>query len=201
MIWLIWSFIWSYLHRYMQHMGLIDLSKVPFFRAVCTHDCFIVLHCAAPLHHDTLHYFLSPYRDNQLLHERDERCLMRGFKFVDGNFWLVAGCWSFMSWQHLRSYQDGCQLVTVNTHGDFIVLLHSETGPQRLDIPISHNILTLGQPVHALTMKRQLSVFESVIWLGQNCNPWIRIPQSTQMWDGCSTPPAIFGIGHFLPFS
>ena len=28
------------------------------------------------------------------------------------------------SWQHLRSYQDGCWLMTVHTPGDFIVLPH-----------------------------------------------------------------------------
>ena len=34
------------------------------------------------------------------------------------------GCWSFMSLQNLRLYQDGYRLVTVHTHGDFIVLPH-----------------------------------------------------------------------------
>ena len=55
-------------------------------------------------------------------------------------------CWSFTSLQHLRSYQEGYQLVTVCTHGEFIVLLHWEI---RLlapchDIPLSHIILTLS---------------------------------------------------------
>ena len=33
----------------------------------------------------------------------------------------------FMSWQHLRSYQDRYRLVTVHTDGDFIVLPHWES--------------------------------------------------------------------------
>ena len=35
-------------------------------------------------------------------------------------------CCYFTSWQHLRYYQDGYQLVTVSTQGHFIVLLHWE---------------------------------------------------------------------------
>ena len=31
-----------------------------------------------------------------------------------------ADCWSFASWQHLRSCQDGYPLVTVCTHGDVL---------------------------------------------------------------------------------
>ena len=30
-------------------------------------------------------------------------------------------CCCFMSWQHVRSYQDEYRLVTVGTHGDFTV--------------------------------------------------------------------------------
>ena len=37
--------------------------------------------------------------------------------------WLVC-YWSFMSWQHLRSFQDGYWLEAVCTHGDFIMLFH-----------------------------------------------------------------------------
>ena len=39
----------------------------------------------------------------------------------------LVGCWSFRSWQHIRSYSDGYQLVVVNTPGDFIVLPHNKT--------------------------------------------------------------------------
>ena len=42
---------------------------------------------------------------------------------------LVVFCWNFTSWQHLRSYHDRYQLVTVHTHGDFTVLSHGETRP------------------------------------------------------------------------
>ena len=35
-------------------------------------------------------------------------------------------CWSFMLLQHLRSYQDGCRIVTVHTHGDVTLLLNWE---------------------------------------------------------------------------
>ena len=36
-------------------------------------------------------------------------------------------CWSFTFWHHLRSYQAGYWLVTVDTHGDFIVLPYWKT--------------------------------------------------------------------------
>ena len=41
----------------------------------------------------------------------------------------IDGYWSFMFWQHLRSYQDRYCLVTVHTYGDFIVLPNWETRP------------------------------------------------------------------------
>ena len=52
----------------------------------------------------------------------------------------LVGCWSFASFQYLRSYQDGYWLVTVRTHGDFIVLAHWEIRPPTRwpDIPLSH---------------------------------------------------------------
>ena len=37
-----------------------------------------------------------------------------------------VSCWSFTSWQHLGSYPDGYRVVTVHTHGNFIVLSHWE---------------------------------------------------------------------------
>ena len=43
--------------------------------------------------------------------------------------WLCFGVFFCVSWQHLRSHQDLHWLVTVRTHGDFIVLLHWETWP------------------------------------------------------------------------
>ena len=38
----------------------------------------------------------------------------------------------FMSWQHLRSYQEEHRIVTVRTRGDFIVLPHWETQAAQL---------------------------------------------------------------------
>ena len=62
-------------------------------------------------------------------------------------------CLGFTSWQHLRSYQVEDWLVTVRTHGDFISLPHWETRPPGPGphIPLSHIILTLSQPVLALS--------------------------------------------------
>ena len=54
----------------------------------------------------------------------------------------------------LATSKDGCQLVTVHTHGDFIQLSHWETGLPVLwrDIPLSHTILTLSEPVLAICL-------------------------------------------------
>ena len=50
----------------------------------------------------------------------------------------LVRCWR--SWQHLGSYHDGYQLVTVCTDGDFVVLSHWEIKPLTpwLDIPLSY---------------------------------------------------------------
>ena len=56
---------------------------------------------------------------------------------------VLVGSWGFMSWQHLimlSSHQDGYQLATVRIHGD-----------HHHDIPLNHIILTLSQPVLALS--------------------------------------------------
>ena len=45
-----------------------------------------------------------------------------------GHTWLVV-CWSFKSWQHLRSHQDGHRFVTSSPHGEFMGLPHWETRP------------------------------------------------------------------------
>ena len=57
-----------------------------------------------------------------------------------------------MSWQHLRSYQNGYPLVTVHPHVDLTVLPHWETRPPVLwpDIPLSHypdTVLTSPCPI------------------------------------------------------
>ena len=50
-----------------------------------------------------------------------------------------VGCWQFLSWPYLRSYLDGYRLVTMRTHGDFIVLSQWQT---RLPAPWSHYMIT-----------------------------------------------------------
>ena len=40
---------------------------------------------------------------------------------------LLVGCWSLTSWKHLMSYQNGYHLLTVDIHGNLIVLPHWET--------------------------------------------------------------------------
>ena len=66
---------------------------------------------------------------------------------------IISCCWGFTSWQHLRSHQDGYWFVTMCTHSDFTVLPHWATGPPApaTDIPLNHIILTLSQPVLALS--------------------------------------------------
>ena len=44
---------------------------------------------------------------------------------------LPVGCWILISLQHLRSYKDQNQLVTVHTDGDFMVLPHWEIRPPK----------------------------------------------------------------------
>ena len=71
----------------------------------------------------------------------------------------------FQSLQHLRSYQDEYQLVRVCTHDDFIIIVlpNWEIRPPTPlpDIPLSHSIMKLSQPVLILTeswgMKWQVS--------------------------------------------
>ena len=64
--------------------------------------------------------------------------------------------WNFTFWQHLRSYQDQCRLVTVHTHGNFIVL--SQWGKRIRppapcpNIPFSHIILILSWTAPVLLM-------------------------------------------------
>ena len=66
---------------------------------------------------------------------------------------VLQGCWSFTSWKHLRSHQNGYLLVTVHTHGTFIVLSQWENTLPRPapNIPLSHVIRTLSGPVLAIS--------------------------------------------------
>ena len=45
---------------------------------------------------------------------------------------ILFDYWCFISWEDLWSYKVGYRLVTVHTHGDFIVLLNWETSPSAL---------------------------------------------------------------------
>ena len=102
--------------------------------------------------HDTLHYNTGDAVDKswnssvKMTHE----AFLVFFSFFPLQFkivvtWLIS-CWSFRSWQHLRSYSVRYRLVTLHTYGDYIVLPHWEI---RLlapwpNIPLSHIILTLS---------------------------------------------------------
>ena len=52
---------------------------------------------------------------------------------------VVVG-WRFISSQHLKSFQDGHQIVTMHTHGDFTVLSYWEIRPP-VPYPISHSVI------------------------------------------------------------
>ena len=62
-------------------------------------------------------------------------------------------CWFVTPWQHPWSYQCTYWLVSVHTHGDFIVLPHWATRPPAPwpDILLSHIFLTLSHPVLAIS--------------------------------------------------
>ena len=82
-------------------------------------------------------------------------CIQMGFrkyKLANGWSWYAL-LFCFASSQHLRSYQYEHRLMAVHTHDDFIVLPHWETRPPGSgpDIPLSHIILTLSQPILVLT--------------------------------------------------
>ena len=71
-----------------------------------------------------------------------------------GRLWdSMVGYWGFTSLQHLRPYQGRYRLVSVRTHGNFIMLPHWEIRPLTPwpDIPLSNIILTLSEPVLALS--------------------------------------------------
>ena len=64
-----------------------------------------------------------PVNTNTCIYMSVHRYLYTG-KFSDQS-WLLY--WCFLSWQDLRTYEDGYRFVTVRTHGDIIVLLHWDT--------------------------------------------------------------------------
>ena len=91
--------------------------------------------------------------------------------------WFSA-YWSFTSWQHLRSFNDGYRLVTVCTQCDFIVLPHCEPRPPQ---PWSHSVtlcwhwanqsLPHYNNAECLARKQQVSIFKPLVWLDQGSNP------------------------------
>ena len=90
--------------------------------------------------------------------------------------WFV-GCWSFMSWQHLRSYHGRHRFIAMHSHGDFIVLPHCEA---RLpapwsDIPLIHINPTSLCPI-IIMRKSKVSISKSFVWLDQGS--MVRIPRS-----------------------
>ena len=74
--------------------------------------------------------------------------------------WLVS---SFISWQHLRSYQNGYWLVTVHTHGDFIVLPHWETRPSAPRLP-TLSYYPVNQPI---SLPCVILIMQN-LWLGSD---------------------------------
>ena len=53
------------------------------------------------------------------------RCQWKELAKVQGSTYCLLACMRITSWQHLRSYQDWCHIVTVCTHSDLILLRHS----------------------------------------------------------------------------
>ena len=68
----------------------------------------------------------------------------------------VVGCLFYVLATYVWSYQDGYRLATVHTHGDFTVPPNWEIRPPAawLDIPRSHIIPTVSQPVLGLILLR-----------------------------------------------
>ena len=103
------------------------------------------------------------------------------------DFFLIF-FFSSASLQRLRSYQDGYWLLTVHTYSECIVLSHWEI---RLpapwpDIPLCHIILTLSEPVLALSywcrttmLGNKYRVCKSLVWLNLEPNSYLLHARST----------------------
>ena len=78
---------------------------------------------------------------------------------------VEVACWSFTSWRHLRSHQDGNRHVTTPAHDDFIVPPHWETSAMTWYPTQSHfNAEHLGR-------KWQVDILKSLLWLNMVSNP------------------------------
>ena len=84
----------------------------------------------------------------------------------------LVGFWTLTSRQYLSSYQNGYQLVTMCTHGDFIVLPHWETRPPAPTPTHSswHWAVPYSSNAERLARKQQLSIVK--LWLNHGSNSW-----------------------------
>ena len=91
----------------------------------------------------------------------------------------LVGCWGFISWQHLRSYQDGYWLVTVSTHGAPQCCPIGKSGHQHHNLisPQSHypeTELTSPCPIILMQSSRlgrnKYQFYKSLLWLDWELN-------------------------------
>ena len=80
--------------------------------------------------------------------------------------WLVS-CWSFTSWQHLRSYQDArlCNIYTIGWLLEFYVLATSEVISEWLATCDSAHSLWAIKPTSTMTWYAPQSHNPDTIWL------------------------------------
>ena len=115
--------------------------------------------------------------------------VLSGLVIINNSYLCLFVFCCFTSLQHLRSYQDGYRLVTVSTHGDFIVLPHWKTGPPAPlpDIPLNHIILRLSQPVLIMLSTWLISdkykFYTSLVWLDHGFQPMISRMQNPYSTD------------------
>ena len=97
-----------------------------------------------------------------------------GIWLLPKHWLMLVGCWKFTSWQHLRSYQDGHWLVTVRTHGGFIVLPNWGIRPPApwLDTMLSTIVLVSPSPVLLLILSsyEAYQFSKSMFWFDQEPN-------------------------------
>ena len=77
----------------------------------------------------------------------------------------MIGCWSFTSWQHLRSYKNRYRPVTVCTHGDFIVQSYWKIINQSFPYPINAER-------HAMKQQVSISFFKWFGLTGDGTHTW-----------------------------
>ena len=108
----------------------------------------------------------------------------------------------FTSEEHLRSYHDEDQLVTVRTHVEFIVQPHGQPYDQHHELK-SHSIalstywtnqsFPYPSNTERLAWKWNLWILKISIWLDQGSNPWYSAsPNLAKQADRSKTPTFIF---------